>query len=55
MKTETHRATAHNVYCVRFSQHTTRSDAPEQQETLLDKIAVASAFLGCVVLLIFLG
>lgn len=48
-------AVSHNVHCVKnTTAHYIWGEAP-QEETLTEKVCCAAAFLGCVVILMFLG
>jgi hypothetical protein len=48
-------AMSHNVHCVKnTTAHYIWGEAP-QEETLLDKVCAGAAFIGCIVVLMFLG
>lgn len=48
-------AMSHNVHCVKNeTRHYIWGEAP-QEETLLDKVCAGAAFIGCIVVLMFLG
>jgi hypothetical protein len=52
---KTDREMAHNQYSVKnTTAHYIWGEAP-QEETLLDKVCAGAAFIGCIVVLMFLG